>query len=36
MLLHRQQEIPVSDRLLANRIVAEFIEGKCDVLPRML
>jgi sugar/nucleoside kinase (ribokinase family) len=36
MLLHRQTRIPVSERLrLANRIVAEFIEGKRDLLPPM-
>ena len=36
MLLHHQREIPASERLrLANRIVAEFIEGKRDFLPCM-
>ena len=36
MLLHDRADIPVSERLgLANRIVAEFIEGRRDFLPRM-
>jgi len=36
MLLHRRTEIPVAAKLrLANGIVAEFIEGKRDLLPRM-
>ncbi len=36
MLLHGRSEIPVSARLrLANRIVAQFIEGKRDFLPKM-
>jgi hypothetical protein len=33
MLLHKRMEIPISERLrLANRIVAEYIEGKRDFL----
>ncbi|MGA2254673.1 MAG: carbohydrate kinase family protein, partial [Thermoguttaceae bacterium] len=35
MLLHEQTGIPISEKLrLANRIVAQFIEGKRDLLPR--
>jgi len=34
MLLHAQREIPVREKLrLANRIVAEYIEGTRAVLP---
>jgi sugar/nucleoside kinase (ribokinase family) len=34
MLLHARQEIPISEKLaLANRIVAEFIDGRREVLP---
>ncbi len=34
MLLHRHDEIPIAERLrLANRIVADFIEGNRDFLP---
>ena len=34
MLLHAREEIPIADKLrLANRIVAEFMEGKRKVLP---
>jgi hypothetical protein len=36
MLLDQRAEIPVVQRLrLANRIVADFIEGKRDFLPCM-
>jgi len=36
MLLHSRDDIPVANKLrLANRIVAEFIEGKRDVLPQL-
>ena len=34
MLLHERTEIPISEKLhLANRIVAEYIEGNRDFLP---
>jgi sugar/nucleoside kinase (ribokinase family) len=34
MLLHQQSQVPIADRLrLANRIVAEFIEGKRPLIP---
>ena len=34
MLLHARQEISIADKLrLSNRVVAEFIEGKRDLLP---
>jgi 2-dehydro-3-deoxygluconokinase len=36
MLLHERSEIPIAERLrLANRVVAQYIEGKRDFLPRM-
>jgi 2-dehydro-3-deoxygluconokinase len=36
MLLNERREIPLPERLrLANRIVADFIEGKRDFLPRL-
>jgi 2-dehydro-3-deoxygluconokinase len=36
MLLHSRKEIPVAEKLrLANRIVADFIEGKRDLLPML-
>lgn len=36
MLLHEQRDIPVSERLrLANQVVANFIEGKWDILPTL-
>jgi sugar/nucleoside kinase (ribokinase family) len=36
MLLHARKEIAVADKLhLSNRVVAEFIEGKRDVLPAL-
>ncbi|MCX7424795.1 MAG: carbohydrate kinase family protein [Planctomycetia bacterium] len=36
MLLDRHAEIPIAERLeLANRIVAEFIEGRRQILPRL-
>lgn len=35
-LLHAKQEIPIAQKLrFANRIVAEFIEGKLDLLPTL-
>ena len=34
MLMHERKDIPVSDKLhLANRIVAEFIEGRREFIP---
>jgi sugar/nucleoside kinase (ribokinase family) len=34
ILLHRRTDIPIPDKLrLANRVVAEFIEGKRQILP---
>jgi sugar/nucleoside kinase (ribokinase family) len=36
MLLHDRKDVPIPEKLrLANRIVAEFIEGKRDLLPRL-
>ena len=36
ILLHARHEIPVAEKLrLANRIVAEFIEGQRDLLPAL-
>jgi len=36
MLLHHRTEIPIPDRLrTANAIVAQFIEGKCSLIPRL-
>jgi sugar/nucleoside kinase (ribokinase family) len=36
MLLHNRDDIPPADRLrLANRIVAEYIEGKRGVIPAL-
>lgn len=36
MLLHSRLEIPIAEKLrLANRIVAEFMEGKRDLLPAL-
>ena len=36
MLLHAQQDVPVTERLkLANRIVTEFIEGKRTLIPAL-
>lgn len=36
MLMHSHRDVPVAQKLrLANRVVAEFIEGKRDVLPTL-
>jgi hypothetical protein len=36
MLLHHRPDVPAADKLrLANRIVAEFIEGRRDLLPAL-
>jgi sugar/nucleoside kinase (ribokinase family) len=36
MLLHRRVEVPIADKLrLANRIVAEFMEGKRQLIPKL-
>ena len=36
MLLHQRDEIPIPEKLrLANRIVADYIEGKRDLLPTL-
>ena len=37
MLMHEQKEILIADRLkLANAIVSRFIEGKLDLIPRLV